>query len=54
MAIDQKKLDKLRWKLKRSLKIIDLIISGDSNQQIVEKVGCNRSLIEHYRQALEE
>ncbi len=46
--MNQEKIDKLKGKAKQSLKILEMVESGATPQQIVEKLGVNRQLVDYY------
>lgn len=49
---DQKKIDYLKWINKSASRILDLIVSGDNDAEIVRKLGVNQSRIKHYRKVI--
>ncbi len=50
--MNTKKLEKLRFIAKRTLKILELIEEGKTSQEIVEALGVNRSLVDYYIKSL--
>ena len=52
--MNTQKLAKLRMTARRTLKILQLIEEGKTSQQIVEKLGVNRSLVDYYVNKLKD
>lgn len=50
--MNTEKFKRLRAYAERTIKILDLIKAGKTSQQIVEKLGVNRQLVEYYIKAL--
>lgn len=48
MKINEAQLNKIKQSAQRTLKIVGYIQDGMSPQTIVEKVGCNRQLVDYY------
>lgn len=51
--MNKKELTKLRIKAKLTLKILDLLEKGLSNQEIVKKLAIERPLVVYYRNLIE-
>ena len=48
------KAKKLKDIAKRTIKIIEMLEAGNTVQEIVEKLGCNRQLADYYKGQLNE
>lgn len=44
--------NRIRFVAKRSIKIVALVLRGKTAAEIVKEVGCNRQLVDYYRERL--
>ena len=52
--MDKEKAKRLKRISERAIKIIEMLEAGILPQQIVEKLGCNRQLVDYYKNQLSE
>ena len=52
--MNTEKAKKLKDIAKRTIKIIEMLEAGSTVQEIVEKLGCNRQLVDYYKNQLNE
>ena len=52
MEFNQREIDRIKWRCKQTVRILDLVISGDTNAEITRKTGAQYGLVQHYRKAI--
>ena len=52
--MDKEKAKRLKEISQRAIKIIEMLDQEIPSQKIVEKLGCNRQLVDYYKKQLED